>query len=125
MIYLDTHVVVWLFAGDLRRFPKKALDRMEKNRLLISPIVPLELKYLQEIERITVEAAVLVQTLVRDIGLEICDLPFERVALEGMLQTWTRDPFDRLIIAQAKLRNADLLSKDSLLRKHYSRVIWK
>src|SRR5262245_49867802 len=35
----------------------------------------------------------------------LCDLPFDDVAAVAMRQSWTRDPFDRTIVAQAALRH--------------------
>ena len=52
MIYLDTHVVVWLYAGLTEKLSQKAITLIEDNDICISPIVKLELSYLQEIERI-------------------------------------------------------------------------
>jgi PIN domain nuclease of toxin-antitoxin system len=37
---------------------------------------------------------------------------------------WTRDPFDRLITAQAASYNQVLLTKDETIRKHYANAIW-
>jgi len=59
MIYLDTHVVVWLYAGDKKRFPAAVCKRIEDNELLISPIVLLELQYLKETGRLLVEPGVI------------------------------------------------------------------
>ena len=124
MIYLDTHVVAWLYAGDLERLSATALDCLERELLLISPIVQLELEYLREIERVTVSSALILESLGHTLGLEICDLPFARVVLESIQQSWTRDPFDRLIVAQAHARHAPLLSKDQHILDHYERAMW-
>ena len=37
---------------------------------------------------------------------------------------WTRDPFDRIITAQADLEKATLITKDATIRAHYSRAMW-
>jgi PIN domain nuclease of toxin-antitoxin system len=39
-------------------------------------------------------------------------------------QSWIRDPFDRLIIAQANANEAALVTKDAEIRGHYKRSIW-
>ena len=51
MTYSDTHVVVWLYGGDVERLSKAAQDQMQDEDLLVSPAVLLELEYLHEIER--------------------------------------------------------------------------
>jgi PIN domain nuclease of toxin-antitoxin system len=52
VIYLDTHVVAWLYAGELGRLSQFASERIEAEDVLISPMVVLELTYLHEIERL-------------------------------------------------------------------------
>ena len=124
MIYLDTHVVAWLYAGDLDRFTPDACALMDAEPLLISPIVQLELEYLREVDRLQVDSSLVIASLRETIGLEICQLPFARVVVESIRQTWTRDPFDRLIVAQAQARDARLLSKDRTILDHYSNGVW-
>lgn len=124
MIYLDTHVVVWAYAGEIERFPASVCSRIEESDLLISPFVLLELKYLHEIERLTVEPGVIYENLASTIGLTVCDLPLIRVISEAMPQTWTRDPFDRIITATATARDAVLLTKDETILAHYPKAFW-
>ena len=52
MIYLDTHAVIWLYAGEVERFPKKTRHRLERQVLVVSPVVLLEMQYLCEIGRL-------------------------------------------------------------------------
>jgi PIN domain nuclease of toxin-antitoxin system len=124
MLYLDTHVVAWLYAGQTERLTPDGRAQIERERLLISPIVQLELAYLREVGRLAAEPALIVETLAESIGLALCDLPFARVVLESIRMNWTRDPFDRLIVAQAISRGAPLLSKDDGIRQHYERAVW-
>jgi PIN domain nuclease of toxin-antitoxin system len=37
---------------------------------------------------------------------------------------WTRDPFDRLITAQAALGESTLLTKDDTIRTNYANAVW-
>jgi PIN domain nuclease of toxin-antitoxin system len=52
MIFLDTHIIVWLYQADVSKLSAKAIDIIEENDLYVSPIVCLELQYLNEINRI-------------------------------------------------------------------------
>lgn len=45
MIHLDTHVVIWLYAGEINRFPETLRDAMASEELAISPAVIMELQY--------------------------------------------------------------------------------
>lgn len=90
----------------------------------MSPIVQLELEYLFETDRITVESALILETLNQSIGLQLCDMPFARVVVESIRQNWTRDPFDRLVVAQACVRDAELMTKDRIILEHYPKAVW-
>ncbi|MFU8780874.1 MAG: type II toxin-antitoxin system VapC family toxin [Kiritimatiellia bacterium] len=124
MIYLDTHVVVWLYAGQIGLLSPMAVERIEAEDLYISPIVQLELAYLREIDRLTVDSALIIESLSQQIGLTFCNLPFASVILESIQQSWTRDPFDRVITAQAIAGNAHLLTKDRHILEHCPLAIW-
>ncbi len=122
--YLDTHVVAWLFAGDVKRVSAAAKGAIEADDLLISPAVVLELQYLYQTKRVGENANVVVEDLRHRLGLRVCDLPFVDVASRALGLSWTRDPFDRLIVAQAAVRDAKLVTKDRMLRKRYRACVW-
>jgi len=124
MIYLDTHAAVWLYSGDLQLFSERACQLIEENDLLVSPMVLLELQYLFEIKRITVEPTVLFDFLAESIGLQKCRASFARVIAEAMRISWTRDPFDRIITATAAVHQAVLLTKDETIRQQYELAAW-
>ena len=125
MLFLDTHVLVWLYQKELERFTPRALDALEQESLYISPSVLLELEYLYEIKRITEESDTIISYLSERIGLVTDAVSFLPVAERARSMKWTRDPFDRIITAQADFHNAALLSKDRTILKHYSRAFWK
>lgn len=124
MIYLDTHAVVWLYAGQLERFSDEIQALLNEHDLRICPIVQLELQYLHEIERITVDAQTILTDLAARIGLQVCDKRFQAVVSEATAVSWTRDPFDRLIVANASLNNAILISKDQNIINNYPHAKW-
>jgi len=124
LIYLDTHVIVWLYAGLSEQFSEPARQLINNHDTLISPIVRLELQYLYEIQRVTVDANAIVADLTNRIGLQVCDKPFDLVVQQALAHSWTRDPFDRLIVANAALNNAILLSKDQNILAHYAQARW-
>ena len=123
-MYLDTHVVVWLYAGEAERFSASAVDYIEGNNLRISPAVLLELQFLKEIKRITADPMLILQTLEETIGLQLCHMEFSKVVFGALSQSWTRDPFDRIIAAQASVRNELLLTKDRVIRRNCSVACW-
>ncbi len=124
MVYLDTHVVVWLYAGRTDLIPEAARSLIDGNDLVVCPVVGLELQYLYESAKTTEPAAPVLHALAREIGLRRCDLPFADVVDAALQETWTRDPFDRLVVAQARLRSLPLLTKDRDIRGHYDGALW-
>ena len=122
--YVDTHVLVWLYYGETKRLSQAAQEAIEDNELVASSISILEMELLHEIGRIRQTANTLVSNLETEIGLRVCELPFRDVVTQSLKENWTRDPFDRLIVANAKAAGAPLISKDERILKHYRRAIW-
>jgi len=116
-LHLDTHVLVWLYAGEHARFPQALRDRLAVDPLRFSPMARLELTYLHEIGRIGVPAERIVDELQRSIGLVEDPTPFDAVVRAAESQTWTRDPFDRIIAAQSLVSFASLATKDDRVRE--------
>ena len=124
-VYLDTHVVVWLGAGKLSQISPRAQAELETAELLLSPMALLELEYLYEMKRIRLPGRDLFQKVAHETGLRLCELPFPSIASAALDEKWTRDPFDRLIVAQAKANGyARLISADEEIRQHYPRAVW-
>ncbi len=107
MILLDTNGLLWLDQNHRRA---RQLSRGTAP-LAVSPATLLELHFLLETGRIRLRSGT-VRALLDDARWEI-DEPaalewFSRAAEES----WTRDPFDRLIVAHARLRRWPLATGD-------------
>ena len=122
--YLDTHVALWLYAGDTDRLSARAANSINRESLAICPIVLMEIQYLHEIGRITVRPGAVVADLQRRVGLRVEDRSLAEVVEQGLGLSWTRDAFDRLIVAQAALDRAMLITRDRLILKNYSKAVW-
>ena len=124
MIYLDTHIVVWLYAGLLDKFSQSIKTMLNENEILISPMARLELTYLHETKRIKEPAHVIVPDLADRIGLRVCEKDFNVIVSQAIKLSWTRDPFDRLIVANAALSENMLISKDQNILENYPHARW-
>jgi PIN domain nuclease of toxin-antitoxin system len=124
LIYLDTHAVVWLYAGLADKFNAPVRSLMNEQDIAISPIVRLELEFLHEIQRVTDDADTIVADLANRIGLMISSQDFNTTVSRALEISWTRDPFDRLIVANASLENSILVSKDQTILRHYPFAKW-
>ena len=124
VIHLDTHVLVYLFDGEVDRLGAAARKAIDRHDVVASAAAVLELEFLHEIGRLKPTASKLMSTLGADIGLRVCDLAFRTVVEQALAESWTRDPFDRLIVANAKAARAPLVTRDERIRGHYARALW-
>jgi PIN domain nuclease of toxin-antitoxin system len=124
-IYIDTHIVIWLAEGLVEKLTPTASRAIESSQVEISPMVLIELQYLFEIKRIIKPPMALFEQLQSLIGLRMSDHPFPAVAQTALFETWTRDPFDRIIVAQARSDGySELVTSDTKINENYSKTIW-
>jgi PIN domain nuclease of toxin-antitoxin system len=123
--YLDTQIAAWLGKGQTASLTKEAKRMVEKADILISPMVVLELEYLYEVGRIKRPALDVVLKLEHELRLRVCDLNLQTIARSAIGEKWTRDPFDRMIVAHAKANGfATLILADEQVAAHYPRTVW-
>ncbi len=123
--YLDTHVVVWLCQNDIRKLSAPALDAVNAHDLLMSPMVLVELNFLWQIGRIIRAPQDLAKQLRTQIGVNVCSHSFPDIGETALFETWTRDPFDLMIVSHAKANNySPLITHDQNIRDNYPRAIW-
>ena len=124
MIYLDTHIAVWLQGGQTNRLSRRALAAIHDHDLLLSPTVLLELGFMFELGRVDTPPAAVVASLHAEYGVALCDHSFPAVALAAVDLSWTRDPFDRLIVGHAVAAKRKLVTKDGPIRDNFADAIW-
>lgn len=124
VIRLDTHVVVWLYTGETEQLSPAAAAAIEQHELVVSPMVQLELSYLHEIGRLTIGGADIIADLERRIGLRRSGLALDALVDTAASLTWTRDPFDRLIVADALVASTALVTKDRTIHHRSTVALW-
>ncbi|HXP86422.1 MAG TPA: type II toxin-antitoxin system VapC family toxin [Bryobacteraceae bacterium] len=123
--HLDTQAMVWLSGGQVEKLPAAAQAAIEESDVVVSPMVLLELAYLYKIKRIVKPPLALLDELRHRIGLTVRDHSFAGVMHTALFEDWTRDPFDRVIVAHARSDGeARLVTSDSKIREHYSPAVW-
>jgi len=123
-MYLDTHVVAWLYDALEKKFSVKLKKHMNREELVVSAVVRLELQYLHEIGREIHTPAEILTSVNRTMGVKEAKVVMSGVVDMAMGLTWTRDPFDRMIVAEAILQDAPLVTADVHIRKHYKQSVW-
>jgi PIN domain nuclease of toxin-antitoxin system len=124
LIFLDTHVAIWLYSGRLDLFKPKVLQIINDNQVCISHVSRLEMKYLNEIGRINQHPDMIIDALIDEIGLVFSNNSIERIVSQAIHLDFTRDPFDRIIVADAYINNSSLISKDQNIIKNYKYAVW-
>ena len=123
MIMLDTHVAVALYEGRTGGLGLPARRALDRGAVTISPAVLLEIELLHEIGRLRVGAMPISKGLEEGLSIRVASERFADVAVEALGYAFTRDPFDRLIVAHASLMKAGLVTQDSMLRRRYPHTL--
>jgi PIN domain nuclease of toxin-antitoxin system len=111
MILLDTNAVIWLHDGHRRA---RRLDA-HLGQLYVSPANFLELQLLVEAGRLRLKQGAAVRDFANDDRWAM-DNPSSVAWFERALDMgWTRDPFDRLLVAHAAFRGWRLATGDGPL----------
>jgi PIN domain nuclease of toxin-antitoxin system len=123
VIMLDTHVAVALYEGRTGGLGLPAKRAIDRDLVMISPAVLLEIELLHEIGRLRVGARPVSARLDEDLSIRVAGERFADVAIEALSLGFTRDPFDRLIVAHAALMKASLITQDATLRYRYPKAM--
>lgn len=106
------------------RIPRAARALVDEQPTRLSPLSELELAYMHEIGRARDSVPTMLAALKRSFGLEIADVPLAELVDTATGLTWTRDPFDRLIAAQAIAADAPLLTADRIILENLPLATW-
>ena len=124
LVFLDTHIAVWLYAGLIEKISDTAKQAIENNDLMISPLVRLELQYLFEIGRVTVKPDTIVKNLFAAIGLRVSETPLQQIIEKAMKINWTRDVFDRMLSAETMVTGGGFITADKNIKSNLKLAIW-
>ena len=124
MVQIDTCVAIWLYEGKKEMLSPPVIELIENQPCQFSPMVRLELQYMFEIGRNGSNAATVADIMRSQFGIEEAHTDFSLVVQAATTINWTRDPFDRLIAAQAICDNAVLATKDRTIRQHCPNALW-
>lgn len=122
-LLLDTHVVLWA-THDASRVSDAALQllRDPRHEVLLSAAVTWEIAIKRALGKLQVRAG-LISELVRD-GATALPVTVAHAEAVAHLPPHHRDPFDRLLVAQARAEGAILVSADPALRAYEVPVHW-
>jgi PIN domain nuclease of toxin-antitoxin system len=126
-VLLDTHAFLWLVTDDpqlSRRAKRVFLDG--RNEILLSAVSAFEIavKYSLEKLRLSKPPAAFIAERIQANALTPLPITIPQAVALADLPPHHKDPFDRLLVAQALVENVPLLSHDQRLSQYGIRRIW-
>ncbi|MBU2610233.1 MAG: type II toxin-antitoxin system VapC family toxin [Chloroflexi bacterium] len=126
-LLLDTHAFLW-FIGGSSSLSKRArtLIEDETNRVVLSTASLWEIAIKISLEKLTLSESfdVLIPEQLAVNGIELLDISINHAALVANLPFHHRDPFDRLLVAQAKVEQMAVISKDQAFDAYEVNRLW-
>lgn len=126
-LLLDTRCWLWMQAAP-ERFsePARAMVDDPDNVLLLSPVSAWEIAIKYAAGRLTlpVPPAEYVPSRMKSSGVDALALQHSHALQVATLPAYHRDPFDRLLIAQAQVEDLPILTADRQLAAYDVRLHW-
>ncbi len=126
-LLLDTHAFIWS-ASEPERLSPRVREACEdlRNELFLSIVSILEMQLKSQAGRLDLGKPLreLVQEHERASAIGILPLRPAHVYALGTLPRIHKDPFDRLLVAQAIVEDVFLASKDEVIAEYPVRVFW-
>lgn len=126
-LLLDTHAFIWWDSEPAKLSSRAlALCQDSENTLLLSVASTWEMQIKIQLGklRLGVPLAELIENQQRVNSMEILRIELEHVLALNQLPSVHKDPFDRLLIAQARVEGASLVTGDPLMANYTVDVIW-
>lgn len=126
-ILLDTHALLWAAEGDPRLSAAAAAIIGDGGQeLLFSAVSALEIAMKHAGGRLELpdDARAWIRTRVAAFGLIELPITLDHAIEAGMLPRHHRDPWDRLLVAQARIEGVPILTADAMLLKYEVATIW-
>lgn len=120
-ILLDTHFLIWLVL-DLPRIDE--FPWLERYRPWgVSPVSFLEIQFLAEVGRLEVRHPDFMEAVGRDPRFVVDEVGLVALVEKAVPLRWTRDPFDRLLVAHSEARRVPLCTVDRKIRAEHRRLV--
>lgn len=120
---LDTHALVWWITDD-RRLGRRARAAIGEGDVLVSVVSLWEIEIKRGLGRIDADTKAILDEVSRTEGFHLLEVGPSHIASLVDLPPLHRDPFDRMLVAQALREDVALLSRDRGLRRYPIEVVW-
>jgi PIN domain nuclease of toxin-antitoxin system len=126
-ILLDSHVFLWWNADDprlVKRVKKLISDPANSPLLSVASAWEIAIKVHRGRLRMPEPVSTYVPSRLAHYGIQPLPVTLPHVLETAALQLHHGDPFDRLLIAQARVEGIPILTSDSDFRKYSVEVLW-
>lgn len=113
-ILLDTHLLLWA-VGEPRKLPTEARRRIDEAEVFVSAASIWEVSIKAALGKLAADSSRLLAEI-EPAGFQLLPVTGHHAAAVAHLPTLHHDPFDRMLVAQAKTEPLLLLTNDSALR---------
>jgi PIN domain nuclease of toxin-antitoxin system len=123
-LLLDTHLVLWWMLGEPSRISEKGLAALGSEGMdpIVSAVTIWEAAIKRGLGKLNVPMDLLRQ--IEGAGVELLPVTPRHADLVASLSPHHRDPFDRLLVAQAMSEGLPLVSNDEALQPYDVEVVW-
>ena len=127
MILLDTHALLWALM-EPEKLSDRALETLQNPtvRLFVSSASAWELSIKHALGKLG-DAEVVLEDFaghLERLQADVLPITLPHALAVGALPHHHRDPFDRMLIAQARLEGLSLISNDAVFAHYDAPVIW-
>ena len=125
-LLLDTHTFIW-WDSEPSKLSERALELLinKDNIRLLSVVSLWEIQIKHQLGKLTLNKALGENIAIQQNNyIGILPISVEQILALDSLPIYHKDPFDRLLIAQANIENAVLISCDSVFSNYSVKVEW-
>jgi len=115
-LLLDTHVLLWLLAGEKGRFGPKTLEAMRERPAVVSAATVWEIAIKRGLGKLRAPPD-LVETVVAA-GLQLLSITALHAEQVAELPDLHRDPFDRILVSQARVESLTVVTTDAAIGRY-------
>ena len=124
---LDTHALLWWLTDNPALSTKvKAILTDAQTNIFVSSASIWELMIKHSLGRLVLpaEPAAFIREQLRENQFVALPIEIEHVLKLLGMPSFHRDPFDRILVAQAQVEKMPIISKDRLLRNYDVELVW-
>jgi PIN domain nuclease of toxin-antitoxin system len=123
---LDTHTFLWFVMGN-PRITENLRAQIEDNENFVSVVSIWEIAIKYGIGKLNLEVPFddFIDRQIAPNGIQLLDIKLEHLKVVSALPLHHRDPFDRLLIAQAIVEDIVFISADSVFSLYPVRLMWE